>query len=692
MKFVSCLSDEEKIRLARLADVAPNSAPTTAKHITRHQREERPQAPRTNATSSTGREPSRDRTEPSPRVTRVSTSESARRSEAASPTRSNRRGHTKAAVHETSGKTVEEGTSQHQDSIDSDEPAAPEEQEVVEDERGGEHEAHEHGQEEAGAELEGQQEEEDDAQDDVSVDGGPSSFSERDQFFSDLRDYCEASDKRLHTRCVIEDHEVDLFDLYQAVSAQSVPPDEVDWKQVAEDVGLGRSQRKEVTAGLLQSSYNRYLSDFAEAMMSFEDNEEDPDEVMAEEDGTVFPDEETAPNLTTPRPSQHHRVLSSTLSGPGESGSRKRSPDKRPTTPERLPKRRRTVHTEIPMTPEDKLRTTQRPSAPSSAPGNLHRILDEEEVETGEPSQVTPQQQPSLEETFDMTPSQQLRSETELVLNPEPAETPTLYFSPMARSSGRRNDGRLETIHEEAPSTYTPTRSRPKKRALPPSFEQAQPPQSREQPREKQQHEELERRQQQQQQRQQEDRQRAESRRRDEQQAHEQDRAQAPQRQRDSGQQQRPQQSRQTTADTSDPDEDNVEEKKQQYRNCRKDYLSQGYKEHEIVEAMRRTTMTPGEAMDIVIKSIRDGRGVPDDCEGIWTDRDDSQLKYVVRVSGLGGMPGGDGAEERRRKEKAQKMLDRLLYKHGEARVKLRKKFLRELALAQREMERGMQA
>ncbi|KAK1244628.1 hypothetical protein MKX07_003427 [Trichoderma sp. CBMAI-0711] len=532
----------------------------------------------------------------------------------------------------------------------------------------------------------------------------------------DLRDYCEANDKRLHTRCVIEDHEIDLFDLYQAVSAQSVPLDEVDWKQVAEGVGLGRSQRKEVTAGLLESSYNRYLGDFVDAMMSFEDNEEDPDEDIAEEDRAVYGDEETANNSTTPQSSHHNRVLSSMVSGPGEQSSRKRLPDERPSTPERLPKRRRTMHTEIPMTPEDKLRTTARLSAPLSAPGNLQRITDEEQAETGEPSQRTPRQQPPAEESFDMTPSQQLRSETELVANPEHAETPTLYFSPTAARLGQRNDGRLETIQEGVPSTYTPKRRLPKKRTLPASFEEAQSPRSREQ-RRKQLREELERRRQQQQQQQhheqqqqeqqqrqqeeqqqeqqQEEQQRDERQRRDERQTHEQDRSRAPQQQLDNGQEQRLQQLRQDAAGSSNPDEQiieaNVEENKEEFRRCKKDYLSRGYKKHEIIEAMRRTTMTPGEVMDIVIESLRAGRGVPDNYEGIWTDRDDSQLRYVVRVGGLERMP-GDDTEGRRRKEKAQKMLDRLLHKHGEARVELRRKFLREVALAEQEMERGLRA
>ncbi|OTA00576.1 hypothetical protein A9Z42_0008040 [Trichoderma parareesei] len=717
VKALSFKSDEELKRLARLANVNSHNAPTTAEHtIGRHQREEPPQAPRANSDSSAGREPSRNRTEPSPRVSRVCTSEAALRPEALSPTHPTGRNRTEDAVHEPSGDAVEEGTSQYHDAAGLDESAAFEEQEAVENERQGEHEAHDRGQEEAGEEPEDQQEEEDTQDDDVSIDGGPSSFSERDQFFSDLRDYCEANDKRLHTRCVIEDHEIDLFDLYQAVSAQSVPLDEVDWKQVAEGVGLGRSQRKEVTAGLLESSYNRYLGDFVDAMMSFEDNEEDPDEDIAEEDRAVYGDEETANNSTTPQSSHQDRVLSSMVSGPGEQSSRKRLPDERPSTPERLPKRRRTMHTEIPMTPEDKLRTTARLSAPLSAPGNLQRITDEEQAETGEPSQRTPRQQPPAEELFDMTPSQQLRSETELVVNPEHAETPTLYFSPTAARLGQRNDGRLETIQEGVPSTYTPKRRLPKKRTLPASFEEAQSPRSREQ-RRKQLREELERRRQQQQQQQhheqqqqeqqqrqqeeqqqeqqQEEQQRDERQRRDERQTHEQDRSRAPQQQLDNGQEQRLQQLRQDAAGSSNPDEQiieaNVEENKEEFRRCKKDYLSRGYKKHEIIEAMRRTTMTPGEVMDIVIESLRAGRGVPDNYEGIWTDRDDSQLRYVVRVGGLERMP-GDDTEGRRRKEKAQKMLDRLLHKHGEARVELRRKFLREVALAEQEMERGLRA
>ncbi|KAL6866644.1 TRF2-interacting telomeric protein/Rap1 C terminal domain-containing protein [Trichoderma novae-zelandiae] len=669
-RWVKCLSfksNEEKHRLARLANVDLENAPITPKPlIGSHQRLGGPQAPRADATPSAGREPSRNRTEPSPRTSRASTSEAARRPEAVPSNGRTGRSSTGDAVPEPSGGTVEEGTTIGQDADDRDEPATAKDSEAGEDEP---EEGQESGQEDAGADLPGEQEEED-AEDDVSVDGGLSSLSERGQFFSDLKDYCEATHQRLHTRCVIEDHEVDLFDLYQAVSAQSLPPDEVDWVQVAEAVDLGRTQSKVVTAGLLESSYRRYLGDFVEAMMSFEDNEEDPDEDIAEEEGAALGDEETAARSTTPRPSQEDRISSSMLSDSGEPRLRKRLPDERPLTPENLSKRRRTMPTEIPMTPEDKLRTNGRLPGPSSAPGNLHRILDEEEAETEEPSHKTPRQQQSPAEALDVTPSQQLRSETELFANPEDAETPTLHYSPTAARLAQRSDGHLETIQEEeVPSTYTPTRSSlPKKRALPPSFEQAQPTPSRE-PRGRGLKEELERRRQQQQ-----EEQRQQERRREDIQAHEQGRGPALQQEVDGGREQRPQQD---SADVRDPGKENTEEGKKKLRRCKKDYLRRGFSEHEIVEAMRRTTMIPGEPMDIVLESLRAGRGIPDNCEGIWTDRDDSQLRYVVRVGGLEVMPGG-GAERRRCQEKAQKMLDRLVYKHGRAGVELRKEFLRD--------------
>ncbi|EHK24955.1 uncharacterized protein TRIVIDRAFT_208667 [Trichoderma virens Gv29-8] len=697
VKVLSLRSNQEIDRLAKLADVDVDNAPITAKHIIRkHTREDWPQAPKNNAVASSSAGNSQNHNRPSPRVSR---NEQTQSREAVSSDR-NRRNTTDDAASEPDDNNEEGDATIYHDVADG-EKSAPDKETENEEEQ--ENEQKEDARAEPGGELGEERDrsaerdtENDDTHDEVSADEGLSSFSEREQFLNDLQDYCEATDRELDTRCIIGNNEVDLWELFCAVSAQDLPPDELDWRQVAEQVGLGWARDSEVIVALLKSSYDRHLADFVEAMMSFEENEEDPEEDIAEGEETVIRDGETAAESRTPRASQTSGVASTLLSNNDNAKSGKRLPDGQLTTPTKLSKRRRTVHTEIPMTPEDKQRTGRRLSAPASAPGNLQSIADEDEdlPDMDELLQRTSwrnQQRQQSPDEPDMTPSQQLRSESNSVASPEPIEpgTPTLYYSPTAAAYPHRNDRQLETIQEEDSTTSTPTKPRSKKRELPASFQQPREPRymQLEERREKRRQLEQDRRQRQhqrQQQRLEEHQQqelRQEERRREEQQEEEQQQKEQEQEKEQELQRQR---WHQDAADSSETDPEVVQQSQEQFVSWKKHYLDQGFSEEMIIEAMRRTTMTPGEAMEAVLTSLRDGQGIPSNHEGIWTDRDDAQLKYVVRVGDL-RRASGDSGDTRRRKEKAQKMLDRLLFKHDEFRVKLRRKFHRAIALAERD-------
>ncbi|RFU81688.1 transcription factor rap1 [Trichoderma arundinaceum] len=714
VKVLSLRSNEEIDRLARMANLDVDNAPITAKHIIRkHQREDwpgQPQPPQTSVAAGTSDQHSQRQHAPSPRV---STNEEARRQEVAVPENMDRKSTADEVASEPSGDATEEDTTIYHDVATGDEPATTEEADPGVEER--RKVQKEEPNEVAGLSQVSQKESErgDDAEDDITVDGGLSSFTERDQFLSDLQDYCEANDKGLDVLCVIGDNEVDLWELFQAVSAQSLPPEELDWKQVAEDVGLGWVQNKEVIAALLESSYKRYLAEFVEAMMSFEEHEADTDEDLEEGDETILEGGETATEPTTPRASQRSGIASSISNESGKARSRKRLPDTRPLTPAKLGKRRRTVHAEIPVTPENKGRATRRLSAPASAPGNLQHARSREQTETEDPRQKTPwrdrqrespeesaeepAEEPAeelveelAEEPADMTPSQQLRSETESVASPEAIEpgTPTLYYSPTAASRYHWNDRHLDTIQEEESPASTPTRPRSKKRALPASFQRSGAAQLLERRERRRLQEEDRRRllQRRQQERQQQwlEQQRQEERLREEQQRQEEQR----ERQQDQGtDQQQRQRWWQEEAD-SEIDEEVSERNQQEFQSWTAHYREEGYSEEMILEAMRRTTMTPGILMEVVLQSLQNGEGIPAYDEGIWTDRDDAHLRYIARIGNL-ELTLEDSANLRRRKEKAQKMLDRLLYKHTEPRVKLRRKFLRALAMAERANEMG---
>jgi hypothetical protein len=102
-------------------------------------------------------------------------------------------------------------------------------------------------------------------------------------------------------------------------------------------------------------------------------------------------------------------------------------------------------------------------------------------------------------------------------------------------------------------------------------------------------------------------------------------------------------------------------------------YESMGYPRHIVVEALKRTTLTPGNLALTAMQHLKDGRGIPTRYEGIWTDRDDADLEFVSSIDF--DCPPTSESEERQQ-ERAQKAHNRLIKKHGFERFKLRKAFL----------------
>lgn len=102
-------------------------------------------------------------------------------------------------------------------------------------------------------------------------------------------------------------------------------------------------------------------------------------------------------------------------------------------------------------------------------------------------------------------------------------------------------------------------------------------------------------------------------------------------------------------------------------------YESLGYPRHIVVEALKRTTLTPGKLALLVMQHLSEGRDVPSRHEGIWTDRDDADLESSLSVD-FSRSPAND--REEREQELAQKAHNRLIKKHGKQRFELRKAFL----------------
>ncbi|KAI1064801.1 hypothetical protein LB507_000821 [Fusarium sp. FIESC RH6] len=102
-------------------------------------------------------------------------------------------------------------------------------------------------------------------------------------------------------------------------------------------------------------------------------------------------------------------------------------------------------------------------------------------------------------------------------------------------------------------------------------------------------------------------------------------------------------------------------------------YESMGFPRHIVIEGLKRTTLTPGKLALLVMQYLTSGRGVPSRHEGIWTDRDDEDLRFSSSVD-FGELPADD--EEEQEQELAQKAHNRLVKKHGRQRFELRKAFL----------------
>ncbi|KAK1244839.1 hypothetical protein MKX08_004468 [Trichoderma sp. CBMAI-0020] len=460
----------------------------------------------------------------------------------------------------------------------------------------------------------------DSAEDDTGVDSILPSFTERDQFHSDLQDYCEANGRELQKQCVIRDKKIDLWDLFQAVKTQNLPLEEVDWKRVARYVGFDRAQSKEIIATLLQTSYHRHLAGFVEAMLSFEDDLEED----SEEDEEIIPQTgEAAAEPTTP-----------SRNGSGSAKATKRLSDAQSRTPEPRSKRRRTIGATIPVTPEAREKTKRRQSAP--APGQLGHIVDDGRIQTdNSPHGSIPmrdrQRQWSPEEP-DNTPSQQLQNESNSVASPEHGDKETPSRHKQLRSSGYQfNDRELETIMEEEPSASTPTKPKSKKRSLPLSFQQPQtiPPHERRRLVEQEQHQE------------------------------------------------------EGTQEAQAPEEQQQGEdenwKTKEFHKWTKHYREAGYSDDLISEAMYRTSWVPGARMEQVLKSLQKGDDIPNNVQGIWTYRDDAKLDYVSQFESLDPVA-GDTSETQRRRAKAARMLEQLLYKHTKSGVDLRSEIHEEIA------------
>ncbi|KAI2618558.1 TRF2-interacting telomeric protein/Rap1 C terminal domain-containing protein [Hypomontagnella submonticulosa] len=496
---------------------------------------------------------------------------------------------------------------------------------------------------------------------DASSDVDPSSISDvsmRSQFHRDYQAFREAVGLDFIPWLTIKGRIVELWHLWQAVASQKMDPDERDWQQIAEKLGFDWIQH-ETIHDELRECYEEYLAEFEEAWESFDANTEDDEDEDGPEDEDG--DEEgRSPEVALP-------------SSPPIMSSLKRTFDTHRSSdhayPHSSPKRRRIDRDmEIPSTP-DNLNGTSRlrrqsgvDISPAGARSTQHAVDEAEENESrdtihelptlprGKKKVVEPETQDfrfdpetqhiildtqedmAVESQSNITPSQQLRQESDAVspdleeasptpkaairaTAPERLTAKRSIRNPFQEDSDTENTVPAATSLEEEPTPIkaAPT-AKPKRRSLPKSFgrkplptaststsvptrEQAQDPFL-----------------------------------------------------------ERPQSTRRPTPPAETP-EDVIDR-----------FCSLGYPRPIVLQALRATTWRLGDAGQ-VMEILKRGEELPQRTRGVWTQRDDEALKLVSSTE-----PAKDEKEERKR-ARARKRLEE---KHGSESMELRRKYLWE--------------
>lgn len=434
-------------------------------------------------------------------------------------------------------------------------------------------------------------------------------------FYADLTEFVDATGADIDAEPCIDGKIVDLYELGKAVGKQKVPLEEVDWMKAAEDLEFDWVETPTVTAELRQC-YEDNLAAFFEAMSSFSSHP-DGEHEDEQHSGPLSP-ESDLPSSPPVRQSNQKRHLDDHHFPLGRNTTKRR---------------RLSRNAEIPSTPEERIGvlTTQSPSVVKAiqlqqAHGSSNRIaaslklpdaIDDEEEEGDEVVFETQVRQirrmDTQQSAVDVTPSQQLHSEA---LDASPV--------PLNLKKGRGDTVEQQALDSELPkSTNTPgtkakTTSRAPKRSLPASF--------------------------------------------------------APAPGRFSPQQAEERARRPSAPVRIDPDE---EGHSQDIRDCTEYYESLGYSRPIVIEALMRTTMTPGWPTSLLLEKLQNKEGVPTNYEGIWTDRDDKSLQYADKIKAH------ESTASTRERNKAKKELDRIVHKHTQEAVDLRRKFLQ----AQADME-----
>ncbi|KAF4337826.1 hypothetical protein FBEOM_8315 [Fusarium beomiforme] len=445
----------------------------------------------------------------------------------------------------------------------------------------------------------------------------------RHNWYQDLDEYIKATERDIKRILNVNGKKIELFDLMLATRDAPATQDSqtTDWYRAAEILGFGEPDQH--TVNELQLCYEDNLMDFLESMESFEVDEEEAD---IESQGAV-PDMDHSQN-TDFEDAQDSGLLQGyeRSSPPVPASSLKRTAGQPFASSERFKKRRYDKDMEIPSTPDASKLPRARETFPSA-----HRIPEwQDYIGESEASQHLPPLPPLQEESQDLgtrpAPSQDTRHQS--VDEPLP-DHQTFDSTPIPlrldkyrqrrNSHERQRELHAEPIRRRHESSFT-EKSAPRRAvssANPNPKPSAQTAVRRSLPA-----------------------------------------SFNP--------------SRNHTSQTNQP-RSSENSNSREIQKWISHYISMGYPRQFVVEALKRTTLTPGNMALLVMKHLSEGREVPSHHEGIWTDRDDADLDFVSSVD-FQHPPANDS--EDRQQERAQKAHNRLVNKHGFERFKLRKAFL----------------
>ncbi|KAL2692203.1 hypothetical protein Neosp_002609 [[Neocosmospora] mangrovei] len=441
----------------------------------------------------------------------------------------------------------------------------------------------------------------------------------RQLFYEDLNDFKTASKADIKERLNINGRTIDLFDLAMAIDDSQADSQMYDWYRVAERLGF--DDPDEDTATQLQVCFDEHLSEFVAAMASFEDE----DNVEPEAEGH----EEDPFEQDVPEQASSQWPASYVPSSPPVVIGRKRSAGQRQLSTGHGTKRPRyDKDMVIPSTPDADL-DAELPAvehSPSARKSSQWRGY----VDESEASQHLPPLPPLQAESQDLGTGQSPITEPRRESLAAAQEYPRgeLDPTPIPFSLKRPREQRVSTSRQARVEPRRPSRESSSRNGVP-----RQPPE------------------------------------------------QAISAARLKPTTQAPPPTTETTPRNNPPPRtnqtDSTDANRREIQKWTTYYENRGFPRDIVVEALKRTTLTPGTLALQVMESLQAGRGVPSRHEGIWTDRDDDDLAFVSMVDFT---QSPTSTSEEMQQQRAQKAHNRLIKKHTFQRFELRKAFLRAQA------------